>query len=119
MRKKWWIFLVAPPALVLFIALGGWIVMHLWNWLVPGIIGWRQITFWQALGILLLCRILFGGFHGGRGPRSRMRERMRERWAEKMEHMTPEEREQFRQRMGRCGFPSPATEAKEGSTTGS
>jgi hypothetical protein len=36
--------------------------MHLWNWLLPPLFGWRQITFWQALGILALCRILFGGF---------------------------------------------------------
>jgi hypothetical protein len=58
--KKKWIF-VAPPAIVLFIAIGGEVVMHLWNWLLPMLFGWRQITFWQALGLLVLCRILFGG----------------------------------------------------------
>ena len=48
MRKKWWIVLVAPPALVLFGWLFGEIVMHLWNWLMPAIFGLKMITFWQA-----------------------------------------------------------------------
>jgi len=103
MRKKWWIFFVAPPAFVLFVALGGWIVMLLWNWLLPAIVGWRAVTFWQALGLLALCRILFGGFgrggHRGSGVRGRIGERL--------ERMTPEERERMRERMReRCGFGS-------------
>ena len=51
---------------MLFIALGGEVVRLLWNWLLPPLFGWAQITFWQALGLLALCRILFGGFglHG-------------------------------------------------------
>jgi len=112
MRKKW--IFIAPAAVVgilLFIALGGEVVLHLWNWLLPPLFGWRQITFWQALGILALCRILFGRI-GGRGfRRSKFRGRMAERW----QHMTPEEREKFRQGMGgRCGFGPPASESKEG-----
>jgi len=100
MRKKWWIFLVAPPAMVLFTWIFGEIVMHLWNWLLPGLFGWHQITFWQALGLMILSRILFGGFgsHGGRG---------RSRWGrgERWERMTPEEREKLREglRSARCG----------------
>ena len=107
MRKKW-IFLVAPPALVIFIAIGGEVVQHLWNWLLPTLFGWRQITFWQALGLLALCRILFGGFGGGGSHRSKSRGRMAERW----EQMTPEEREKFREGMRhRCGQPhTPATQ---------
>ena len=66
MRKRWMkMILIAPLAILgilLFIAIGGEIVMQLWNWLLPPLFGWRQITFWQALGILALCRILFGGF---------------------------------------------------------
>jgi hypothetical protein len=102
MRKKW-IFLapLAILALLLFVALGGEVVLQLWNWLLPPLFGWRQITFWQALGILALCRILFGGFGGHGSPRSNFRRR---------EHMTPEERERFQQRLReRCGFdPSPS-----------
>lgn len=76
----------------------GFIVRGLWNVLMPPIFGWRLITFWQALGLLLLCKILFGGFHRhGGGGRNQWRKRMKERW----EHMTPEERERFRKGM-RC-----------------
>jgi hypothetical protein len=111
MRKRW-IFLapLAILALLLFIAIGGEVVLQLWNWLLPTLFGWRQITFWQAIGILALCRILFGGFGGHGFHRSNFRRRMAERW----EHMTPEERERFRQGMrGRCGFGTPASESKE------
>ena len=107
MRKKW-IFFVAPPMLVLFIAIGGEVVQQLWNWLAPALFGWQQITFWQALGLLALCRILFGGFGGGGGGyRSKFRRRMDERW----ERMTPEEREKFQQGMrSGCGnFGAPAS----------
>ncbi len=97
---------MAPLAILgmlLFIAIGGEIVLQLWNWLLPPLFGWRQITFWQALGILALCRILFGGLglHGsGRSSvRRRVKERIEKRMAERWEHMTPEERERFRQGM--------------------
>jgi hypothetical protein len=109
MRKKW-IFL-ALPMIVIFMAIGGEVVLHLWNWLLPALFGWRQITFWQAVGLLALCRILFGGC-GGRGfHRSNSRKRMAERW----EKMTPEEREKFRQgmRSGCGGFGAPTSGTKE------
>ena len=111
--KRKWIFLapLAILALLLFIALGGEIVQYLWNWLLPPLFGWRQITFWQALGILALCRILFGGWGGGHGGhRSSFRRRMSSRMAERWDAMTPEERERFRQGMrGRWGLdPSPS-----------
>ncbi len=102
MRRKWWMF-VAPPVFLLFLALGGGVVQQLWNWLMPTIFGWRQVTFWQALGLLALCRILFGGLGRHGGYRSR-------RW----EHMTPEERERFRQGMRRrFGF-GPSTSESQG-----
>jgi len=79
MKKKWiWIIFLAPIGIALFIAIGGELVKLLWNWLLPTLFGWRQITFWQAFGLLALCRILFGGL-GGHGPRSNMRRRMNER----------------------------------------
>jgi hypothetical protein len=94
---------IVPAAIVgilLFIAIGGEVVLHLWNWLLPALFGWRQITFWQAVGVLALCRILFGGV-GGRGLR---RSNFRRRTAERWKQMTPEEREKFRQGFrGRCG----------------
>ena len=108
MRKRWmWIAPAAILGIILFTYLGGELVKHLWNWLLPGLFGWRQITFWQALGLLLLCRILFGGL-GVRGShRSNMRSRMRRRMAERWEQMTPEEREKAREHWGRCGFEPP------------
>jgi Ca2+/H+ antiporter, TMEM165/GDT1 family len=72
----------------------GFIVMGLWNALIPSLFGGPLLRFWQALGLLVLSRILFGGFrgfrgHGGHGWRRRA---MYDRW----EKMTPEERERFR-----------------------
>ncbi len=79
-------------------------VQQLWNWLLPSLFGWHTITYWQAVGILVLSRLLFGGFGLPGRHRSHFRRRMHERW----ESMTPEEREKFRQGMrGRCGFGSP------------
>jgi hypothetical protein len=111
MRPRWrkiiWIAPLAIVGIVAFIAIGGEIVLRLWNWLLPSLFGWRQITFSQALGLLLLCRILFGGL-GVRGShRSHMRSRMRDRMAERWEEMTPEEREKVRERWSRCGFKPP------------
>lgn len=97
-------------AVVAFLAVGGEVVLHLWNWLLPGLFGWKAITFWQALGLLALCRILFGSFGGGHGRGSNWRRRMDQRW----QNMTPEEREKFRDGMrGRCGhFGQAASESK-------
>ncbi len=88
---------------------------HLWNRLLPPLFGWPQVTFWQALGLLVLCRILFGGcaFRGSAG--SNARRRMQERF----ERMTPEERERFRQSWrGRWGF-VPGTSESAGPGVGS
>jgi hypothetical protein len=85
---------------VLAVIVCGFVIMGLWNWLLPGIFGLHPITFLQALGLLILCKLLFGGFHGGRSGRDwRWRRRMMERW----EKMTPEEREKFRESFRRCG----------------
>jgi len=102
MKKKW--YFIAPLAILamlLFAFIGGEVVLHLWNWLLPPLFGWRPLSFWQALGMLALCRILFG-HHGWRGhSKSDIRRRMKER----CRRMTPEERERFRQAMvERWGF---------------
>jgi hypothetical protein len=59
--KKVWIALLAPPAIVLFVWLCGEAVMHLWNWLLPMLFGWHTVTFWQALGLLLLAGFWLAG----------------------------------------------------------
>ena len=102
MRKRMiWMGPVAILGVVIFITIGGEVVMHLWNWNLPALFGWRQITFWQALGLFALCRILFGdlGMRVRGSHRSNFRRRMAERW----EQMTPEEREKFSQGMRSCG----------------
>ena len=98
------LLLIAPLAILgmaIFCWIGGELVMRLWNWLAPELFGLRTITFWQALGLLALCRILFGGLGlgggGNRKPSRRMEARIGERMAERWEHMTAEERERFRQ----------------------
>ena len=84
------------------------VVMNLWNWLMPSLFGLRLITFWQALGLLVLSKILLGGFRGGPGGGMHWRRRMMERW----EQMTPEERDKFRQGLrGRCGPFEPRAES--------
>jgi len=99
MRRKW-IFVAAPVGIAIFIFIGGQVVMRLWNWLTPALFGWPLIGFWQAVGLLALCRILFGGFGGGGMHRSHFRRRMAERW----DKMTPEERGKFCQGLhGRWG----------------
>jgi hypothetical protein len=85
--------------IALAVTVAGFVVKELWNALMPTIFGLHTLTFWQAIGLLLLTKLLFGGFHrhsgGGKG---RWRSQMRERW----EQMSPEEREKFREGM-RCG----------------
>jgi hypothetical protein len=124
MRRRWRLALLAPlilPLVLLFVAIGGLIVMLLWNWLLPALFGWPEVTFWQALGLLALCRILFGGFGGSRSRRSHVRrrigsrigDRIADRMAERWERMTPEDRERFRQGMReRSGFGPPADEGR-------
>jgi hypothetical protein len=100
-RYKFLRFLAIIPIAILGIFLFGYIIMQLWNWLAPAIFGFHTITYWQALGLFLLCKLLFGGFHrhGGRGGRG-WRQHMEDRW----EKMSPEEREKFRAGMrGRRG----------------
>jgi hypothetical protein len=97
MRKRWYLrkAFIAPMA-ILAMAIFGFVVMYLWNWLVPSLFGGHTIGYWQAWGIIILSKILFGGFHGRSGPGGRWKHRVRER----LEQMTPEEREKFLKGMG-------------------
>ena len=117
MRKYWPLFI--PLMLVgfaVFVFLGGEVVKLLWNWLAPPLFGLPELTFWQALGMLAICRILFGGFGMSGGGRSShggpwgKGDRWVDRFAERWQGMSAEERERFRQRE-RCGFdPGTTTE---------
>lgn len=76
--------------IVPIIALLGWIVMRLWNWILPAlVVDARAIDYPHAIGLLLLCRILFGGFRGHGGCHRHGR------W-QGWQRMTPQERERLR-----------------------
>jgi Ca2+/H+ antiporter, TMEM165/GDT1 family len=81
--------------------LAGLVVMLLWNALVPGLFHGPALQYWQALGLLILSRVLFGGLRARGGWHGPWRQRM---WRERWEQMTPEERARLRERyMSRCG----------------
>ena len=84
-------FIFIPLAIAAFLSLLSFVVMTLWNHLLPDILGASTITFWQAMGLFVLCKILFG--FGGKGMH------MRDRWRHKCKNMSIEERERFREEM--------------------
>ena len=105
MKKRWYkkMAFIAPVA-ILAMAIFGFVVMSLWNWLVPAVFGGPTVTYWQAFGMLILARILVGGLGGGHSDNKHGRRRMMDQW----EQMTPEEREKFRQGLrDRCGSRAP------------
>ncbi len=89
-------FIFIPLGVAAFLSLAGLAVMLLWNNLLPDILFVNTITFWQAVGIFLLCKILFGFGRGGRGGGPGW---MKHRMQEKFKNMTPEQREAFKQKM--------------------
>lgn len=84
----------------IFLLVGGLITMALWNSLIPLLFHGPVLTFWQTIGLLILCKILFGGFGRGGWGRDRRRERCRdwkERMGEKMKGMSEEEKQHFKE----------------------
>jgi len=95
-------FLAIAALAVVGMALFGYVVMLLWNALMPAVFGLKMVSYWQAVGLLILAKIFFGGFHGRPSRGMHRRRGTLERW----EQMTPEERERFQQGMRqRCGGP--------------
>ena len=80
------LIVVGPVIMAICVFVFGGIVMLLWNWLLPRLFGFPEITLLQGFGLLVLCRMLFGGFGGGGGG------------GHQPKHMTPEERERLRDR---------------------
>lgn len=97
-RKKHFFFFPFIAAFFL-LAMAG-IVMMLWNAILPDLVAVKHITYWQAVGLLILCRILFGNFRGpGRfGGNPPARNHRRHNWKEKWRNMSPEEREQMKEK---------------------
>jgi hypothetical protein len=103
MKRTFWakriLLFILFAALAILVFGGG--VMLLWNNVLAQVVNVSTITFGQALGILILSKILFGGFRGGGwGSRPYWKRGMRQKW----NNMTPEEREKFKQEwQNRCG----------------
>lgn len=76
------------------------LVMILWNALIPSLFNGPVISFVQALGLLVLSKILFSGGSCRRREKHWFKNRMKDRWREKirqkMKDMSPEEREAFK-----------------------
>lgn len=97
MRGRRWVwkgFAFAGFAIIALAALS-WVVMLLWNALLPGLFGAPPLRYLQAAGLLLLSRVLVGGLRGHHGH---WRQRA---WRERWESLTPQERERLREKYSR------------------
>ncbi len=87
-----------------------WVTMLLWNWLVPGIFGGPIITYLEAAGLMILGRLLIGGFKGGKscchggGWHGGKHSYWKSRWEKKMSGMSEEEKEKFKAGMSKCDW---------------
>ncbi|HEX8978678.1 MAG TPA: hypothetical protein VF811_03115 [Parasulfuritortus sp.] len=100
---------------VVGVAVAGLVTMTLWNWLTPDLFGWKPIGYLQALGILVLSKILFGGLRGHCGHGF-----MHDRMAARLDQLTPEERERFKAGMRSkwCGCGSSGSAEEPAKDTG-
>jgi hypothetical protein len=116
-------FIWMPVAGVLLAAVLTWVVMLLWNWLMPAIFGLTVITFWQALGVLVLSKILFGGHWGKRGHcchggHGHGHYAWKEKFKAKWQNMSEEDRKKWEQKFAGtkwqsgCGIPEANEETK-------
>ena len=115
MNRHWiWKGICIAILLPLGALLLGWVLMTLWNWLIPDLFHGPQINYLQGIGLFILAKLLFGkgrGFgcgswgggncchHHGHWRRGHWRAR----WEERLSTMSPEEREKFKQNMRMCG----------------
>jgi hypothetical protein len=112
--RRWWLYKISKFLLVfaLFVLVIGFVVLALWNALIPALFSGPELTYWQAVGLLLLSHILFRGF--GRIPYRGRLDSLRRRFEEKLAAMTPTEREAFKQEWKeRCGWYPGMTEEKQ------
>ncbi len=86
-------------AAAMFVLVAGIITMVLWNWLIPDLFAGPYISLTQAIGLLVLSKIFFGGMGGGGWKhRGHMRKHWRKKWQEKMANMSEDDREKFKSR---------------------
>lgn len=95
-------FLLIMIAMVFFL---GWVVMLLWNAVLSPVLHVQTLNYWQGVGLLVLCRILFTGFRGG-GFRGKPGWGGGPSWRQKWMNMSEEERAKFREEWDkRCHKP--------------
>jgi hypothetical protein len=83
----------------------GFSVQLLWNWLIPALFHGPLITFWQAIGLCLLGKLIFGWHGNGGGPwGARAKQQWRRKMMDRMEHLSEEEKEKLREKMRRCSI---------------
>ncbi len=92
-RRRWrpaYIFI--PFAVIGLALLLGLAVQWLWNAILPQVAPVRELTYWQAVGLLVLSKILFGGWRGA----GRYRDRQHHEWRGNWRQMSDEDRERMR-----------------------
>lgn len=104
MKYKIQMVLKIVIGIIIFVPLFLFGTMYLWNWLVPTLFHGPVINIWQTLGLLVLSKILFGGFgkkhgRGHCGHQGPSKWNWKHRMNEKMSNMSPEEKEAFKQRL--------------------
>ena len=107
MNKGWWILKIVKGIVFfsLFLFVASWVIMHLWNFFVPSVMHFGVINYTQALALLVLSRLLFGGFgrHGHHGWKKHGHHgHWKDRFEAKMANMSPEEREKFKAQWRGC-----------------
>jgi hypothetical protein len=105
---------------VAMVALVGFVTTSLWNWLVPVLFAGPVITFWQAIGLLILSKIFFWSFGGHRHGGYRQGAPWKHYWKQKMSSMSPEEREELKRKMKErwCRWDDSASRGKSESSNG-
>ncbi len=83
---------------IVFVALMGFVVMWLWNHILTEVTSVKPLTFGQAVGLLVLSRILFGSFRFGPPFRNARSSRRKKYWKEKWMNMTEEEKAAFKEK---------------------
>jgi len=99
---------------ILAVIVFGWVTMALWNWLVPELFNGPQLNFWQALGLLILSKILFSGLGGKKGGHHGPAPYWKQRLHEKFSKMPADQRAEFKRRLNEkwCRFEERASAGK-------
>lgn len=99
--RRYWIYRGLKMAFffVLAIIVFAYVFMLLWNWLLPDLFSLPEITFLQSVGLLILSKMLFGGFKKGGGGHWHRKRAWKNKFQEKVSKMTPEEKEEFKEKM--------------------